>query len=77
MNIFSAIGTSLDAVTSTFVTAARTCEKSVRLVENEVNELILEQQDNHEGTKFIRDNKREDAIEARKLLTEERKQAVA
>ncbi len=44
MNIFTAIGKILNSFTGAFVAVARTTEKTVELVENEMDNLNLEQQ---------------------------------
>ncbi len=43
MNLFTAIGKILNSFTGAFVAVARTTEKTVELVENEVDNLSLEQ----------------------------------
>lgn len=43
MNIFKAIGETLEATVGVVTTASRTCEKTVQLAENEVDILKAEQ----------------------------------
>ncbi len=43
MNLFQAIGQTINSCVSVIITAARTTEKSVQLVENEVDMLHKEQ----------------------------------
>lgn len=44
MNIFAAIGTTLDSVINVVVSTCRTVDKSIQLVEREVDELTADQQ---------------------------------